>query len=269
MGCGTSTPARPPSGAGKLETRATAVRQRLRRKRRLEISNECADDVHSDHSDRQGEVSLIAQYPKEPQTLTTLSTGTSGNPLFEGLSEEQRQIVYGAMVEVLCCAGETVIEEGERGDLFYVVESGEFSATLRASGSEVVKRYQSATSFGELALLYDSPRQATITCDAEGKLWAIDRAVFNMIMVGSNKHLIDRKYEYLKKAEFCSCLDDTERNMLATLCEEVRCLQTMCSASGAACVRACERRIPEGSRPDVQPVHWPHGSSSVPPHASP
>lgn len=223
MGCGASTPARPPSGGGKLETRASAVRKRLRRKRRQEICNEDADDVHHEHSDRPGEVSLIAQYPKEPQTLKILTSGTSGNPLFEGLSEEQLQIVYGAMVEVLCCAGETVIEEGERGDLFYVVESGEFSATLRASGSEVVMRYQSATSFGELALLYNSPRRATITCDAEGKLWAIDRAVFNMIMVASNKHIIDRKYEYLKKAEFCSCLDDAERNMLATLCEEVSC----------------------------------------------
>ena len=80
-------------------------------------------------------------------------------------------------------------------------------------------RYQSATSFGELALLYNSPRRATIARECGGQQ-AIDRAVFNMIMVASNKHIIDRKYEYLKKAEFCSCLDD--ESVLATLCEEVR-----------------------------------------------
>ena len=61
--------------------------------------------------------------------------------------------------------GEVVIRQGEDGDFFYVVESGQldcFRKTGRNKPEELLKTYSSGESFGELALLYNAPRAASI-----------------------------------------------------------------------------------------------------------
>ena len=129
----------------------------------------------------------VVQYEKSTSSLKVIAAGTQGNPLFEPLSEQQKKVVYGAMFDVQCQSNETIIQQGERGDLFYVVESGQYAAYLAASGPKPVKHYKRGSGFGELALLYNSPRAATVKCIEGGKLWAIDRSVFSMIMVASNQ----------------------------------------------------------------------------------
>ena len=131
-----------------------------------------------------GTGTVVAQYEKEPSTLKILKCATDANPLFEGLDDQQRTIVYGAFVEETYEADEIIIREGDRGDIFYVVETGAFDAQIKARGDETVAHYES-TGFGELALLYNSPRAATVRCIKAGRLWAIDRAVFNVIMIES------------------------------------------------------------------------------------
>jgi hypothetical protein len=95
------------------------------------------------------------------------------------------------MVDQKYEAGDIVIQQGERGDIFYVVESGAFEASIKSSDKEPAKKvafYESGTGFGELALLYNGPRAATIECTKPGKCWGIERGLFNMIMVSANKH---------------------------------------------------------------------------------
>ena len=73
--------------------------------------------------------------------------------------------------------GEKVIVQGEKGDHFFVVHSGEYDVILSQHGDEPVHTYQSGY-FGELALLYDKPRAATIQCKTAGILYQLDRATF-------------------------------------------------------------------------------------------
>ena len=70
------------------------------------------------------------------------------------------------------------------GDKFYVVESGTLTCSI--SGLGVVAEYSRGESFGELALLYDTPRAATIevpTFAQECAVWSIDVAHFKQIAV--------------------------------------------------------------------------------------
>ena len=57
---------------------------------------------------------------------------------------------------------EEVITEGDRGDKFYIVISGEAIATKKGN-SNILKKYKSGDYFGERALLTKEPRAATIT----------------------------------------------------------------------------------------------------------
>jgi cAMP-dependent protein kinase regulator len=45
-----------------------------------------------------------------------------------------------------------------------------------------LKEYQPGESFGELALLYNAPRAATIVCKTDSQLWSLERGAFNAII---------------------------------------------------------------------------------------
>jgi cAMP-dependent protein kinase regulator len=66
-----------------------------------------------------------------------------------------------------------------------VVETGTLTCTKNISGRAeplFLKKYEQGDAFGELALLYNAPRAATITADNECVLWSLDRETFNYIV---------------------------------------------------------------------------------------
>ena len=70
----------------------------------------------------------------------------------------------------LCQAGEKVITEGDNGDFLFVIEKGTLNCTKSVNGEEkVVKTVNEGDVFGELALLYNCPRAASVM--AADVLW--------------------------------------------------------------------------------------------------
>ena len=93
--------------------------------------------------------------------------------------------------------GETIIREGEIGDRFYIIESGEVEIVHQEPGKpeKQVAVRSARDSFGELALLQDSPRTATVKC-----LTAVDVIMFNrkdfLTLVGNYdifRHQMDKE----------------------------------------------------------------------------
>lgn len=80
--------------------------------------------------------------------------------------------------------GNLVIRQGDPGDNFYLVTSGDLSCyRFTEHKKQFLKQYGPGETFGELALLYNAPRAATIevsslNCD----LWKLDRRTFNHII---------------------------------------------------------------------------------------
>jgi len=85
------------------------------------------------------------------------------------------------MFPVSCEPGMVVIAQGDVGDNFYIVESGEYEVFLKQTGDEKVHAYTSGDAFGELALMYNSPRAATVKCASAGSLWGLDQNTFRQI----------------------------------------------------------------------------------------
>jgi cAMP-dependent protein kinase regulator len=57
-----------------------------------------------------------------------------------------------------------------------------------------LKKYEEGDAFGELALLYNAPRAATITADTDALLWSLDRETFNHIVKDASRKRRE-KYE--------------------------------------------------------------------------
>jgi CRP-like cAMP-binding protein len=81
---------------------------------------------------------------------------------------------------VVVPAGEVVIRRGDIGDRFYVVAEGELR--IDADGSTAVAR--AGDYFGEIALLRDVPRTATVTALVESRLHALHREPFLAVVTG-------------------------------------------------------------------------------------
>ncbi len=85
-------------------------------------------------------------------------------PIFEGLDKRDLQRVASSMKQRTFRPGDTVTTEGQGGVGFFVIEDGEAKVTIR--GDER-RRLGPGDYFGEVALLTDSPRTATITAESE------------------------------------------------------------------------------------------------------
>jgi len=98
----------------------------------------------------------------------------ASHPIFSPLAGATLEQLAGRLTIVSVGAGDEIIRRGDRGDHFYLVESGEVEAQLDAG----VKLLDSGDGFGEIALLRDVPRTATVVARTDTKLLALDRDDF-------------------------------------------------------------------------------------------
>ncbi len=84
--------------------------------------------------------------------------------------------------KVAAPAGTVVINEGDAGDLFYVIVAGSARAT---KGGTVLRELGPGDWFGEIALLRDVPRTATVTTTADTDLVCLERAPFLLAVTGT------------------------------------------------------------------------------------
>ena len=143
---------------------------------------------------------------------------------FQAQSEDDAQI---------CCShadswwkkrfklNENVITQGEDGDCLYIVETGNLNCYKTIDNSpKFLKTYESGDSFGELALLYNCPRAATIICSSEECiLWSLDRETFNHIVKDAAQKKREKYEKFLRNVDILSTIDDYE---LGQICDSLK-----------------------------------------------
>lgn len=137
--------------------------------------------------------------------------------MFASLDDKEKDIVINAMEEKKFNQGENVISQGDDGDVLYVVDEGEldcFKKFTKESDPKYLKTYKPGESFGELALLYNVPRAATITAKVNATLFSLDRDCFNSIVKDSAIKRREKYEEFLKKVEILESMDYYERSQL-------------------------------------------------------
>ena len=121
-------------------------------------------------------------HPKTDSERSYLIKTVANIFLFRSLDQKQVERVIDAMFCREVNEGDIIIEQGDDGDNFYVIESGVYDIHVN---KQKVGAYDNRGSFGELALMYNMPRAATIISTSKGKLWALDRITFRRIVLKS------------------------------------------------------------------------------------
>ena len=157
--------------------------------------------------------------------MALLQQALTSAPLFAGLDAEWQQALFNTMLLVHANAGDVVIQQGEPGDSFFVVHEGTLEVRVvpahelhlandsagsgcdggndgssndpaealaalaieRPGQGRVVHQYGPGGRFGELALLYDRPRAASVVATTDCKLWRLERWAFEEVSSKSSE----------------------------------------------------------------------------------
>jgi cAMP-dependent protein kinase regulator len=157
--------------------------------------------------------------PKDEATRAALAKAITKNVLFAHIDENERRDIFDAMFPHVCAPGETIIKQGDEGDNFYVIDQGEVDIFVNET---YVGSINDGGSFGELALIYGTPRAATIKAKTETKLWGIDRTSYRRILMGSTIRKRKTYEEFLSKVSILASLDEWERLTVADALEPVQ-----------------------------------------------
>jgi len=156
--------------------------------------------------------------PKDYKTMASLSKAIAKNVLFSHLDENERSDIFDAMFPSNAMPGEVIIQQGDEGDNFYIIDSGDVE--IFVNGEKVISIGEGG-SFGELALIYGTPRAATVKALTDVKLWGIDRDSYRRILMGSTIRKRKMYEEFLAKVSILENLDKWERLTVADALEAV------------------------------------------------
>ncbi|KAG5362384.1 cAMP-dependent protein kinase regulatory subunit [Yarrowia sp. C11] len=159
-----------------------------------------------------GAASGVASNNLSAEQLESLYKSVSHNFLFGNLDEEACRSVLQSLQEKKCDTGEEIITQGDEGDYFYIVESG---AVEFIKDGVKVNSSGAGSSFGELALMYNAPRAATVVATQPCVLWSLDRVTFRKILLDGTHQRRSMYDGFLKEVPILSDLGSYERNKLA------------------------------------------------------
>merc|ERR1719468_1313884 len=119
-------------------------------------------------------------YKKSSASMELIRQAIMDNDFMKKLEEGQIKEIVEVMYPMEYAKGSTIIKEGDIGSIVYVMEEGKVEVSREGKFLSVMS---AGKLFGELAILYNCQRTATIKAATDCKLWAIERQCFQTIMM--------------------------------------------------------------------------------------
>lgn len=149
--------------------------------------------------------SLLVDEPKDDATRALINKAFSGFFFLQSNDNEvnpKMELLLRGMCREEFTEGYLLINEGESGSKLYVVESGTLEVTINGT---VIREMGRGSMLGELALLYDAPRSATVQCKTHCVLWSLSRAIFkNIQAISATANQIQRSRWLIQSPELAT-----------------------------------------------------------------
>ncbi len=185
-----------------------------RRNRRVSVSSESIDP-----NKLKEDLANVKIIPKSDEVMQQLFHVVSRSPMLRRmLGPEERTLIIKAFDgPIIKQPDEFIIQQGEEGETFYLIESGTVNVYVkRVLDDEAhVHTYHDGDTFGQLALMYNAPRAATCKAATEVKLWTLDRHAFKAIITGAVLRKREMYMAFLAHVPILQTLGQTERLTLA------------------------------------------------------
>ena len=154
---------------------------------------------------------VVTERPKSSRELEMIASAFTKHFIFTSLSVENRSTVIASMKFFVMGPKEVIFEQNSPGNNFYVISAGKIEVFVNGKQVNVLGP---GDSFGELALLHDSPRSASVYTLEKVNMWVLDRKTFRTAVKAVNtQHYIENK-KFIDSVPLFCLLTSTQRESL-------------------------------------------------------
>lgn len=133
--------------------------------------------------------------------------------IFTNLSSDELENVIAKMFYCSVGQGKYVFKQGDSASCFFILEKGEIQVEI---DGQVKKTLGRGTGFGELALLYNAPRSASIKAFEKSFFWAIDRKTFRLLVEEITTKNFKKNRAFLDKVNFFKSMTSSQKDSIAS-----------------------------------------------------
>ncbi|XP_066930430.1 cGMP-dependent protein kinase 1-like [Clytia hemisphaerica] len=176
--------------------------------------------ISAETSDKKTDVDLanVTKTPKSAEARKLIMKAFQGNQFLKHLEDGQVKEIVMYMHLINYKEGDYLIKEGDSGNALFVINKGKLQVH---QGDKVLgSPMQPGILFGELAILYDCTRTASVKALEDVEVWSIERQVFQSVMKRTGNLRRDEHYQFLKSAPIFSGLDTEKLYKITEVCEE-------------------------------------------------
>ncbi|XP_056150815.1 cGMP-dependent protein kinase 1 [Lampris incognitus] len=141
------------------------------------------------------------------------------NDFLSRLDDEQTAMMVDLLVAFDYSPGNEIIKEGSEGDSMYIVAAGELLVTQAGRNLRTLTR---GDVFGELAILYNCKRTATVKAKTVVSLWCMERQTYRTIITNKSKKKREQLMGFLKTSRTLKDLNDVQLSKIIDSMEEVK-----------------------------------------------
>ncbi|XP_062376284.1 cGMP-dependent protein kinase 2 [Sardina pilchardus] len=199
-------------GPARFQRVAVEVHRRLRAKEGVS-AEPSSSHRHSRAHHLSGEKARVR---KDSSTRRLITEALLSNDFLKRLEVQHMREMVDCMCERVYGQQQLLIQEGQPGHYLYVLAEGLLEVS---QNGKLLGQMRAGTAFGELAILYNCKRTATVTAVAESHIWALDRQMFQKIMMRSTQAQNEEYFSFLRSV---SLLKDLPEEKLARI---VDCLE--------------------------------------------
>ncbi|XP_048578919.1 cGMP-dependent protein kinase 1 isoform X2 [Nematostella vectensis] len=196
-------------------TRAPERKKKLRpskKEKRQAVSGESSTKTQEES--RTGKE--LERFPKDFRSKQLIKDAIFENDFLKNLEAAQVREIVDCMYSNTFQRNDVIIQEGDAGNALYAIADGRLQVTRE---NKVLGEMVAGMVFGELAILYNCRRTATVTAMEPTKLWKIDRRVFQIIMMRTGMIRQAEHMAFLKSVPLLKELPNAELSKLADVLE--------------------------------------------------
>ncbi|XP_062548694.1 cGMP-dependent protein kinase, isozyme 1 [Armigeres subalbatus] len=168
-------------------------------------------ELMSSHSDIK-----IPKYEKDYSAKQLIKDAILENDFFKNIDSLQIREIVDSMYSREYRSGEYVIHEGQAGSHLYVSAAGEFEVL---KDGKFLGLMGPGKAFGELAILYNCTRTASIRVLSDSRVWVLDRRVFQQIMMRTGLQRIEENVNFLRSVPLLKNLSNDVLTKIADVLE--------------------------------------------------
>jgi cAMP-dependent protein kinase regulator len=182
-------------------------------RRRVGVSSEATATLQK--------IKVFKELPKTKTQTLHLMEAMQKSVLFKYLDSRDMKILFDAFEQETFPANTTIFEKGDDGDKFYLIENGRCQILIPdPDGGEARSIFVGeGDTFGELGVMYGTPRAATVVAVLDTVTWWIDRDTYRGTLLNQTLRKRERYMRFMEGVPILQTLDEYEKARIADVLE--------------------------------------------------